>query len=48
MALTLAETNRMIQAARAKAEELNVKGSVAVGDAGENLLACSLWKGPVP
>jgi len=39
MALTLAEANRMMQAAIAKAEELNVKLSVAVCDAGGNLLA---------
>jgi glc operon protein GlcG len=39
MALTLAEAHRMMQAARAKAEELHVKVSVAVCDAGGNLLA---------
>ena len=34
MALTLTEANRMIQAAIAKAQELNVKISVAVCDTG--------------
>ncbi len=34
MALTLTEANRMIQAAVAKAQELNVKISVAVCDIG--------------
>jgi glc operon protein GlcG len=45
MALTLAEANRMIQAAIAKAEELNVKVSVAVCDAGGNLLAFNRMEG---
>lgn len=45
MALTLAEANRMIQAAIAKAEELHVKLSVAVCDAGGNLLAFSRMEG---
>jgi glc operon protein GlcG len=45
MALTLAEANRMIQAAIAKAEELNVKVSVAVCDAGGHLLACNRMAG---
>src|SRR5215470_3260297 len=39
MALTLTEANRMIQAAIAKAQELNVKISVAVCDTGGNLVA---------
>ena len=45
MTLTLAEANRMIQAARAKAEELHVKVSVAVCDAGGNLLAFNRMEG---
>jgi glc operon protein GlcG len=45
MALTLAEANRMMQAARAKAEELHVKVSVAVCDAGGNLLAFNRMEG---
>jgi uncharacterized protein GlcG (DUF336 family) len=45
MALTLAEANRMIQAALAKAEELNVKLSVAVCDAGGNLVAFNRMQG---
>jgi uncharacterized protein GlcG (DUF336 family) len=45
MALTLGEANRMVQAAVAKAEELNVKLSVAVCDAGGNLLAFNRMEG---
>jgi glc operon protein GlcG len=45
MALTLAEANRMMQAAIAKAEELHVKLRVAVCDAGGNLLAFSRTEG---
>jgi Haem-degrading len=45
MALILAEANRMIQAAIAKAEELNVKLSVAVCDAGGNLVAFNRMQG---
>src|SRR2546423_8363585 len=45
MALTLAEANQMMQAAIAKAEELNVKVSVAVCDAGGNLLAFNRMEG---
>src|SRR4029450_8175985 len=45
MALTLAEAHRMIQAARAKAAELHVKLSVAVCDAGGNLLALNRMEG---
>jgi uncharacterized protein GlcG (DUF336 family) len=45
MALTLAEANRMIQATIAKAEELNVTLSIAVCDAGGNLLAFSRMEG---
>jgi glc operon protein GlcG len=39
MALTLTDANRMAQAALAKAQELNVKISVAVCDTGGNLVA---------
>lgn len=39
MALTLAEANRMVQAALAKADELGVKLSIAVCDVGGNLVA---------
>ena len=45
MALTLAEANRMIQAALAKASELNVNVSIAVCDAGGNLLAFNRMEG---
>ena len=45
MALTLTEANRMVQAAIAKAEELNVKLSVAVCDAGGNLVAFNRMQG---
>ncbi len=45
MALTLAEANRMIQAAIAKAEALNVKLSVAVCDAGGALVAFNRMEG---
>ncbi len=45
MALTLAEANRMIQAALAKAGELNVNVSIAVCDAGGNLLAFNRMEG---
>ena len=45
MALTLTEANRMIQAAIAKAQELNVKISVAVCDIGGNLVAFSRMDG---
>ena len=45
MALILAEANRMMQAARAKAEELHLKLSVAVCDAGGNLLAFNRMEG---
>lgn len=39
MALSLEEANRMVQAAIAKAKEINVNLSVAVCDAGGHLLA---------
>src|SRR5215831_20627133 len=45
MALTLTEANRMIQAAVAKAQEINVKISVAVCDIGGNLVAFSRMDG---
>ena len=45
MALTLAEANRMVQAALAKAGELNVNVSIAVCDAGGNLLAFNRMEG---
>ncbi len=45
MALTLAEANRMVQAAIGKADELNVKVSIAVCDAGGSLLAFNRMEG---
>ena len=45
MAITLAEANRMVQAAVAKADELSVKVSIAVCDAGGNLLAFNRMQG---
>jgi len=45
MALTLTEANRMLQAAVAKAQELNVKISVAVCDIGGNLVALNRMDG---
>jgi len=45
MALTLAEANRMIQAAIAKAGELQVKLSIAVCDTGGNLVAFNRMDG---
>ena len=45
MALTLTEANRMVQAALAKAQELNVKISVAVCDSGGNLVALNRMDG---
>ena len=48
MALTLAEANRMVQAAMAKAEELNFKLSVAVCDTGGTLLAFNRMEGASP
>ena len=45
MALTVGEANRMVQAAIAKAEGLNVKLSVAVCDAGGNLVAFNRMEG---
>ena len=45
MALTLTEAHRMVQAALAKAQELNVKISVAVCDTGGNLMALNRMDG---
>jgi len=45
MALTLVEVNRMVQAALNKANELNVKVSIAVCDAGGSLLAFNRMEG---
>jgi uncharacterized protein GlcG (DUF336 family) len=47
MALTLEEANRMIQAAIAKAESINVKLSVAVCDAGGSLVAFNRMQGAI-
>jgi glc operon protein GlcG len=47
MALTLAEARRMIQAAVAKAQELQVKLSVAVCDTGGNLIAFDRMDGTI-
>jgi len=45
MALTLAEANRVVEAAIAKAEEMNIKISVAVCDAGGRLVAFNRMDG---
>lgn len=45
MALTLAEANRMLQAAIEKAHELNIKLSVAVVDTGGHLMAFNRMEG---
>ena len=47
MALTLPEANRIVQAAIAKAEELKVKLSVAVCDAGGHLVAFNRMEGAI-
>ena len=47
MALTLVEVNRMVQTAIAKAEELQVKISVAVCDTGGNLIAFNRMSGAI-
>jgi len=47
MALTLAEANRLIQAAIAKAWELQVKLSIAVCDTGGNLIAFNRMNGAI-
>ena len=48
MAITLAEANRMVQAAIVKANEINVKVSIAVCDAGGSLLAFNRMEGASP
>ena len=47
MALTLAEANRIIEGAVAKAQELNIKISVAVCDAGGRLIAFNRMDGAI-
>ncbi|HAA96068.1 MAG: heme-binding protein [SAR202 cluster bacterium] len=47
MALTLAEANRMVEAAIAKANELNIKINVAVVDAGGRLVAFNRMDGAI-
>ncbi|NQW22160.1 MAG: heme-binding protein [SAR202 cluster bacterium] len=47
MALTLNDANRMVQAAIAEAEKINIKLSVAVVDAGGHLLAFNRMEGAI-
>lgn len=47
MALTLAEANRIVQGAIAKAEELHIKINVAVCDAGGRLIAFNRMDGAI-
>ena len=47
MALTLAEANRIIQAAITKAQEMNIKVSAAVCDAGGRLMAFNRMDGAI-
>ena len=47
MALTLSDANRMVQAAIAEAEKINIKLSVAVVDAGGHLLAFNRMEGAI-
>ena len=47
MALTLAEANQIIQAAIAKAKEMNIRISVAVCDAGGRLMAFNRMDGAI-
>ena len=47
MAITLAEANRMVQAAIAKAEEFNIRISVAVCDSGGRLVAFNRMDGAI-
>jgi len=47
MALTLAEANRIVQAAVTKAQEINIKVSVAVCDAGGRLVAFNRMDGAI-
>jgi uncharacterized protein GlcG (DUF336 family) len=47
MALTLAEANRILQAAVTKAQEMNIKVSAAVCDAGGRLMAFNRMDGAI-
>ena len=47
MALTLADANRVVEGAVAKAKELNIKISVAVCDAGGRLIAFNRMDGAI-
>jgi glc operon protein GlcG len=47
MALTLAEANRIMEVALAKAREMNIKISVAVCDAGGRLMAFNRMEGAI-
>jgi glc operon protein GlcG len=47
MALTLADANRIVQAAVTKAQEMNIKVSVAVCDAGGRLVAFNRMDGAI-
>ena len=47
MALTLAEANRVVEGAIAKARELNIKISVAVCDSGGRLMAFNRMDGAI-
>ena|SRR5918992_1652509 len=47
MALTLAEANRVVEGAIAKAQELNIKISVAVCDSGGRLMAFNRMDGAI-
>ena len=47
MALTLAEANRVVEGAIAHAQELNIKVSVAVCDAGGRLVALNRMDGAI-
>ena len=47
MALTLSDANRMVQAAIAEAERINIKLSVSVCDAGGHLLAFNRMEGAI-
>ena len=47
MALTLAEANRIIQAGITKAQEMNIKVSVAICDAGGRLMAFNRMDGAI-
>src|SRR5882762_5764527 len=47
MTLTLAEANRIVQAAITKAQEMNIKVSAAVCDAGGRLMAFNRMDGAI-